>query len=294
MKIEYRYNGITKTQEVNIILQKIRICFSMSAMARLYQYYSYYYGMYCQSCDDMAFLLSKMEEDHKKEKLKTKLKYEKKLSFNSFLGGRLSSLSDASSVLSDLSEEKDISKMLEEEKEKKKIFGKEFAKSLCKDLKALGTKFEDKLIETSADKEAEESIKKKEEELAKIITTTREKSKMKIKLEMKETMLEFPLDDTKSKTKVVRFRFNFLCSVLMDSEYDNIKDGTGKLLRINYLSNNMKIAVKCINIGLNIVKFQNGIYTIENICSKNSLHVVFLQRCKDTKIWFNQLISTPI
>ena len=268
MKIEYRYNGITKIQEVNIILQKIRICFSMSAMARLYQYYSYYYGMYCQSCDDMAFLLSKMEEDHKKEKLKTKLKYEKKLSFNSFLGGRLSSLSDASSVLSDLSEEKDISKMLEEEKEKKKIFGKDFAKSLCKDLKALGTKFEDKLIETSADKEAEESIKKKEEELAKIITTTREKSKMKVKIEMKETMLEFPLDDTKSKTKVVRFRFNFLCSVLMDSEYDNIKDGTGKLLRINYLSNNMKISVKCINIGLNIVKFQNGIYTIENICDQ--------------------------
>ena len=51
---------------------------------------------------------------------------------------------------------------------------------------------------------------------------------MKVKIEMKETMLELPLDDTKSKTKVVRFRFNFLCSVLMDSEYDNIKGNMKK------------------------------------------------------------------
>ncbi len=42
MIIEYRYNGTNKNQEVNIVLQKIRICFSMSSMARLYQYYSYY------------------------------------------------------------------------------------------------------------------------------------------------------------------------------------------------------------------------------------------------------------
>ena len=269
MIIEYRYNNISKSQEVNIVLQKIRICFSMSAMARLYQYYSYYYGMYSQSCDDIAFILSKMEEQHRKERLKTKLKYEKKISANSIIGGRLSSLSDTSSTLSDLSgDDKDISNMLEEENEKKKLFGKNFANLLSKDLKALGNKFEEQIIDTSADKEAEESIKKKEEELSKILKTTREKSNMKVKLEMKETMLEFPLDDTKSKTKVVRFKFNFLCSVLMNSEYDSTRDGTGKLIKINYLSNNMNIAVKCINIGLNIVKFQNGIYTIENICDQ--------------------------
>ena len=67
MLIEYRYNGITKAQEVNVVLQKIRICFSMSAMARLYQYYNYYFGMYSQSCDDAALLLANLEDKHKKD-----------------------------------------------------------------------------------------------------------------------------------------------------------------------------------------------------------------------------------
>ena len=270
MTIEYRYNGITKEQQVNIILQKIRICFSMSSMARLYQYYSYYYGMYCQSCDDIALILANMEEEHKKIKLKQKLKYEKKISANSLLEGRMSRLSDASSTISsELSEEEaDISNMLEEEKEKNKIFGKNFARLLSKDLKALGDNFENNIIDTSIDKEAEESIKKKNEELEKIFTTTREKSNMKVYFEMKETMLEFPMDDTKSKTKVVRFQYNFLCSVLMDSEYDTTKDGKGKTIKIDYLSNNMKISAKFININFSIINLQNGVYTIENICDQ--------------------------
>ena len=269
MIIEYRYDIDTKIQEVNISLQKIRICFSMSAMARLYQYYSYYYGMYCQSCDDIALILANMDEVHKKEKLKQKLKFEKKLSASLILEERTNRLSDTSSMLSsELSVEGDISNMLEEETEKKKIFGKKFAHLLSRDLKALGENFEENILSTSIDKEAEESIKKKEEELSKILTKTREKSNMKVKIEMKETMLEFPLDDTKSKTKVLRYKFNFICSTLMDSEYDITKDGTGKELRIDYLSNNMKVSAKFINIGFNIVHFQNGIYTIENICDQ--------------------------
>ena len=271
MIIEYRYYANTKIQEVNIALQKIRICFSMSAMARLYQYYSYYYGMYCQSCDDIALILSKMDDQHKKEKLKRKITFEKKLSANLISEDKASRLSeiDALSTLSnDLPIERNISNILEEEKEKKKIFGKNFAKLLSKDLKALGNKFEDNIINTSADKEAEESIKKKEEELSKILTKTREKSDMRVKIQMKETMLEFPLDDTKSKTKIVRFKFNFICSTLMDSEYDVTKDGKGRQIRIDYLSNNMKVSAKFINIGFNIVHFQNGLYTIENICDQ--------------------------
>ena len=273
MLIEYKYNGITKKQEVNVILQKIRICFSMSAMARLYQYYSYYFGMYSQSNDDTALLLENMDEKHKKEKLKEKLKYDKKVSANIIFEKKLSDLSDNSSTIgSEISDEGDISNMLEEETQKKKIFGKQFAKVLSKDLKALGDGFKKNIIDTSIDsqidKEAEESIKKKEEELSKIYKTTREKSNMKINFEMKETMLEFPLDDTKSKTKVLRFNFNFLCTILTDSEYDTTKDGTGRTIKINYLSNNMKLSAKCINIGFNIVNFQNGVYTIENICDQ--------------------------
>ena len=270
MMIEYRYNGTTKSQEVNIVLQKIRICFSMSAMARLYQYYNYYYGMYCQSNDDVALILANMEEKHKKDKLKQKLKYEKKLSANTILDDRMSRLSDVSSALgSELSEEDgEIQNIVEEETQKKKLFGKKFAQSLSKDLKALGEGFENNIIDTNIDKEAEESINKKKEELSKIFTTTREKSNMKINFQMKETMVEFPLDDTKSKTKVLRFNFNFICSILMDSEYDLTKDGTGRDIKYNYLSNNMKLCAKFINIGFSVVNFKNGIYSIENICDQ--------------------------
>ena len=271
MLIEYRYDGITKGQEVNVVLQKIRICFSMSAMARLYQYYNYYFGMYSQSCDDVTLLLANLEEKHKKEKLKQKLKYEKKLSINSIIENRLSDIS--STIGSELSEEEvDVTNMLEEETQKKKIFGNNFSTMLAKDLKALGNKFENNIIDTridiQAEEEAEESIKKKEEELSKVLETKREKSNMIIKFEMKETMLEFPLDDTKSKTKVLRFKYNFLCTILMDSEYDITKDGLGRTIKINYLSNNMKLSAKCINIEFNIVNFKNGIYTIENICDQ--------------------------
>ena len=272
MLIEYRYNGITKAQEVNVVLQKIRICFSMSAMARLYQYYNYYFGMYSQSCDDAALLLANLEEKHKKEKLKQKLKYEKKISANNIIENRLSDIS--STIGSELSEEEevDVLNMLEEETQKKKIFGSNFSQMLAKDLKALGNKFESNIIDTridiQAEEEAEQSIKKKEEELSKILETKREKSNMKIKFEMKETILEFPLDDTKSKTKVLRFKYNFLCTILMDSEYDITKDGLGRTIKMNYLSNNMKLSAKCINIGFNIVNFKNGIYTIENVCDQ--------------------------
>ena len=272
MLIEYRYDGITKAQEVNVVLQKIRICFSMSAMARLYQYYNYYYGMYSQSCDDVALLLANLEEKHKKEKLKQKLKYEKKISASNIIENRLSDLS--STIASELSEEDevDVANMLEEENQKKKIFGNNFSKMLAKDLKALGNKFEKNIIDNSLDiqaaQEAEDTIKKREEELSKQLETKREKSNMKIKFEMKETMLEFPLDDTKSKTKVLRFKYNFLCTILMDSEYDTTRDGLGRTIKIDYLSNNMKLSAKCINIGFNIVNFKNGIYSIENICDQ--------------------------
>ena len=104
-----------------------------------------------------------MEEENKKIKLKQKLKYKKKISANSLLEGRMSRLSDASSTISsELSEEEaDISNMLEEEKEKNKIFEKNFYRLLSKDLKALGDDFENNIIDTSIDKEAEESIKKR-------------------------------------------------------------------------------------------------------------------------------------
>ena len=273
MIIEYRFNGSNKAQEVNIVLQKIRICFSMSSMARLYQFYNYYFGLYSKSCDDVILILANMEEKNKKEKLTNKMKFEKKHSSNVIMQRQLSNISDISDI-SNTDSNKDeviISNYLNKIKSKKKLFGKQFADSLGKDLKK--SKEKDNIISTSTvdlslEKEAEESIKKKEEELSKITKTEREKSNMKINFEMKETRLDFPLDDTKSKTKVLRFNFNFILTLLMNSEYDNIKDGFGRVIRTNYITNNMKMSAKCVNIGFAIANFQNGVYSVKNICDK--------------------------
>jgi hypothetical protein len=221
--------------------------------------------MYCQSNDDIALLLANLEEKHKKEKLKQKLRNDQKFSSNSL--DRISGLSEISSQFgSEITEVEEVN-ILEEKNQKNKIWGK-LAKDLSKDLKALGNKFENNIIDTRIEKEAEDSINKNKEELAKILTTTREKSNMKITFEMKRIRLEFPLDDTKSKTKALRFNFNFLSSILMDSEYDLTKDGTGHVISYKYLSNNMKLCAKFINIEFSIGKFQNNTYTIENICDQ--------------------------
>ena len=199
------------------------------------------------------------------------MKFEKKHSSNVIMQRQLSNISDISDI-SNTDSNKDeviISNYLNKIKSKKKLFGKQFADSLGKDLKK--SKEKDNIISTSTvdlslEKEAEESIKKKEEELSKITKTEREKSNMKINFEMKETRLDFPLDDTKSKTKVLRFNFNFILTLLMNSEYDNIKDGFGRVIRTNYITNNMKMSAKCVNIGFAIANFQNGVYSVKNIC----------------------------
>ena len=68
---------------------------------------------------------------------------------------------------------------------------------------------------------------------------------MKINFEMKETRLDFPMDDTQSKTKVLKYNFNFICKIIMNSEYDSIKNIYGRQIRINYITNNMKLSAKC-------------------------------------------------
>ena len=62
-------DAVKQAQTVDVILQRIRVCFSMSTMARLYQFYTYYFGMYIQSYEDTILDLAKMERNHKKEKL---------------------------------------------------------------------------------------------------------------------------------------------------------------------------------------------------------------------------------
>jgi hypothetical protein len=278
MIIEYRYNGTNKNQEVNIVLQKIRICFSMSSMARLYQYHSYYYGMYSKSNDDVAYILAMMEEKEKKENLKDKMKFEKRLTGKVTYEKKLTDISDISDISNDTTnknEEFPITKFFEKAQGTKKIFGEKFVQNLSKDIKILGKDFNN-IISTASNKQKQENEEEEKKEVEKLVEKeeeietekVREKSNMKINFEMKETRLDFPMDDTEDKTKVLRFNFNFISTILMNSEYDSIKNVFGRQIRINYITNNMKISAKCINVGFQIIHFRNGNYSIDNVCDK--------------------------
>ena len=262
MTIEYRSNGVNKTQEVNIILEKIRICFSMSSMVRLYQFYNYYFGMYSKSCENVTYILANMEEKNKRENLKNKVDVEKKHTAELKFESKLSDISDTSDYSTDDSNKDDtlIKKYLEENKEKKKLFGDKFAKTLEQ-------QFNKNEISTSTN----EIVLKKNEEIIEDkgeTKTVREKSNMKINFVMKETRLDFPLDDTQNKTKVLRFNFNFICTIVMNSEYDSIQNALGRQIRVNYITNNMKLSAKCMKVGFEIAHFKNGEYSINNICDK--------------------------
>ena len=280
--VEYRYDGISKKQKVNVIMQKIRICFSMSTMARLYQFYSHYYGMYSQSCENITLVMAEMDERYKKDKLKNILQFKYGQKNSS------SEISDTSSYISGsevTEEDEEITKMIKEEIDKKKLFGKDFANVLNKDLKEMKTLKENNINTNSINNNddiglkpsqtniyfneiAEESMKNKKDKLSKILKETKEKSEIDVKFEMKESLLEFPLDDTKSKTKVLRFQHNFICTMTMDSEYYMTVDGNGKLIETKYITNNKKLCAKLLNISFSIANFTNGIYSIDNICDQ--------------------------
>ena len=266
MKISYKSNNIAKTQEVNIVLEKIRICFSMSSMARLYQFYSYYFNMYSKSIDDVTYILAEMEEKSKKELYKKNLLEERRLSKEILLEKELIELSIQSSKSSEQrnKDQEIIDKIFEERKEKKKIFGDKFVQHLAQDLKVFGNGFQEKIINTSNQKveeEVEEEIKIKEKEETKKI---REKSKMKITFQMKKASLDFPLEDTKSKTKVLKFNFNFLCTILMNNEYDNIQNMYGRQVGIEYITKNMNLSAKCVNVKFKISQFKDKAYSTKD------------------------------
>ena len=265
MLINYKKDNKTNHQTVKILLQKIQICFSMNVMARLYQYYSYYWGLYCKSCDDSIIMLADMEEEFKKQKLKERLNY---ISKENIINESNSSSTINNSYYDDDNDWDDISEILEEDKQSKKLFGKKFIENLKTDLNSirLGKKFKKILANRVMDKKAEEKIKNKKEELKKIIKTNNVKSSMDVILDMKETILDFPLEDTKTKTKLLRFKFNLVTSYKTNNEYNESVDGNGKTIKMEYIADNMKISCKILNIGFNIINYSNNlINTNENL-----------------------------
>ena len=80
LELKYSMDKEKNLQNIDIIIQNIVICFSMSTMIRLYQFYKYYFGIYVESVEDTILDLAKMERKHKKKILSSKLRLSKKLS----------------------------------------------------------------------------------------------------------------------------------------------------------------------------------------------------------------------
>ena len=81
---------------------------------------------------------------------------------------------------------------------------------------------------------------------------------------MKKASLDFPLEDTKSKTKVLKFNFNFLCTILMNNEYDNIQNMYGRQVGIEYITKNMNLSAKCVNVKFKISQFKDKAYSTKD------------------------------
>ena len=260
--MKYFMNSNQNVQNIDIILQNIRICFAMSTMARIYQFYNYYFGMYLQSVEDTILDLAKMERKHKKEIFSSQLrlsKYSRSIS-NTTIDSELESEDGNDSIIGDLDEDK-------------KIFNNNFYNNLKSDLKIENEN--DNIINTSSKKDEnniDDLIEKEAEaqmnEESKKLKTIHNKSKININIKVKETFILFPLDDTKKRTKLLRFRFLSFCKIKLDSEFDTIFDGNNLLVRTNYQSNNMKLSLKCLDTEFSIANFRNEKYYIENICDR--------------------------
>jgi hypothetical protein len=292
MVLKFNHNNETQTQYADILLKKIKVCISMNTMGRIMQFGLYYSEMFYKIIEKNLTIWENMEKEHKKEKMRNKLMKKKS---NIIMEG------DSSDSDSDIDDENDIKENEDLEKsDGNKIFDDKFASQLAEDInkkkekdnedefiidtsskKDKGNDNEINIIDSQSniiinknndnndiEKNAEENLKNKEIKLSKIFRTKNKKINIKIKLELRETSLLFPLDDTKSVTKVIRCKSNINGNVYLNTNFDLIRDGNTKLVKINFNENKINTGMKILNVELGILDYQNGIYSIDNIYDK--------------------------
>ena len=288
--LKFQHNNENQTQYADILLKKIKICIAMSTISRILQFTFYYLEMFNKIIEENLIIWENMEREHKKEKMKNRLI--RKMKSNNYL---ISSSNDSRSLNSSISEI-DVDDDSDEESEiedNNKLFDSKFASKLAEDInKKKEKENEDILIinnnninnnkdnndvifnkinkkyNDDVDKEAEQSLKNKEIKLSKIFRTKNYKLNIKIKFEMRETSLIYPLDDSKSVTKVLKVKSNINGNNYLKTNIDLIRDGNDKLIKIVFNENHFKTGIKIINVELNILNYQNGIYSIDNICDR--------------------------
>ena len=294
--LKFNHNNELQAQFADILLKKIKVCVSMSSISRIMQFSLYYLEMFNKINEENIIIWNNMEREHKKEKIKNRLIRRMTKSNNMLININ----NDTASVNSSFSKTNDDDSDLDEEDENdesNKIFDSKFVSKLASDMNKMKDKFneEELIIDTSsknnkeikdnfdnvinsnslnkkinddADKEIEKSLKNKEIKLNKIFRTKNKKLNIKIKFETRETSIIFPLDDSKSVTKVLRLKSNINGNIYLRTDIDLIRNGNDRLVKVNFKENIMKTGIKINNVEFCMLNYQNGIYSIENICDR--------------------------
>lgn len=230
---------------------------SYGTISRIMQFTIYYLNMFNEMVEEKLIVLGKMERGHKKEKMKNRLI--RKMTKNNLL--LQSTSSDSRSLNSSLSEMSvDDDSDLDEDSEiddDNKLFDSKFTSKLVEDINKNNQKENEEIIliiDTSTknnknenaiknlkksysddvDKEAEQTLKNKEIKLSKIFRTKNKKLNIKIKFEMRKMSLIFPLDDSKSVTKVLKVKSNINGNIYLKTNIDLIRNGNDQLIKINF------------------------------------------------------------
>ena len=260
--IIYNYLSLEKKQFVTMDMQKLKLCFPLPTLAKLYQFYQYYFGIYSKKMKKLEKFLN--SQDLIIEKFKNK----KKKHSNE----EEEEKEDEKEII--LDNEKIIDVDDNEISTSKKPLPKK--KNLFENTKFL------KNIQNKAKKD--NNAKKTFINNLKIniqdqISKT-ENSNMFIEINMKEIEMSMPMEAEKDDTKVLLFKFNFMCKINMKSEYVTIINEFKEIERIDYHYNDMKISAKIFNIDFCILNFIRGHYIKPGLCEKMISDFRFLTNIK--------------
>ena len=293
MILKFQHNNETKTQDANVVLKSIKICLAMSTISRIYQFTFYYLDIFNEIIEKNYEKWKKMQKEHKSEKMKNKLM--KRISKNNSLllntSNDVESLNSSFSSISDNyddesyeeiecddanklydSRSSQIAEEINKKKEKQKneedmanLDTNSIIKTENSDKNIINVNNNNEKNNNDGNKEVENSQKNDEIKLTKIFRKKNKKMNIKIKLELKELLVTFPLNDSQPSTKVLSLKSNINGNIYLKTDIDLIRNGLGKLVNVNFNENNLKTGIKVLNVEFNMLNYKDGKYSVENI-----------------------------
>ena len=275
MILKFQHNNETKTQNADLILKSIKVCIAMSTISRISQFTFYYLEIFNEIIEKNLEKWKKIQKAQKNEKMKNKLM--KKISNNNSLLNVSNDDESLNSSFSSISDNYDDESYEENENEDgNKLFDSKFALQLAEDINknkdkqkneedSIKKENKDNIINTNNLNETNknnsqqvQSLKNEDIKLTKIFRKKNLKLNIKVNLVLKETVITFPLNDSRSSTKVLSLKSNINGNIYLKTDIDLIKNGHGKLVNVNINENNFKTGIKVLNVEFNMLNYKNG------------------------------------